>query len=110
MIKNKAIYLIIYFSAFEPTDQFDLYNAFAEAVSTDNTLSEYQGFDFAEYYRIWVNEPGYPILNVDINHSTGLISLRQVNNFRFNLFIYSNENKRIMRILIANTSAELHSS
>ncbi|XP_073942541.1 uncharacterized protein [Choristoneura fumiferana] len=74
---RRACTIFLRNNAFEPTDQYDLYNAFADAISLDNTLSEYQGFDFAEYYRIWVNEPGYPILQVDINHSTGLISLKQ---------------------------------
>ncbi|KAM3967323.1 membrane alanyl aminopeptidase-like [Aphomia sociella] len=62
---------------FEPVDQYDLYDAFAQAIEEDGSLSEYAQFNFTDYYRIWVNEPGYPILNVDINHSSGVMSLSQ---------------------------------
>lgn len=52
-----------------------------EAILEDNSLANYPGFDFAEYYRIWVNEPGYPILTVDINYETGQMELKQVSIF-----------------------------
>ncbi|CAB3260808.1 unnamed protein product [Arctia plantaginis] len=59
------------------TDQYDLLRAFTEAIQEDNSLAAYPNFNFTEYYRIWVNEPGYPLLNVDVNHSTGEITLNQ---------------------------------
>nr|ASU92547.1 aminopeptidase N [Achaea janata] len=64
-------------NAYEPTDQYDLLAAFNQAIQEDNSLAAYTGFSFDEYYRIWVNEPGFPILNVDVNHSTGQINLSQ---------------------------------
>ncbi|CAH2070909.1 unnamed protein product, partial [Iphiclides podalirius] len=69
---------MVSYSAYEATDQYDLYDAFAEAAQEDGTLSEYRNFDFAEYYRVWVNEPGYPLLTVNVNHETGEMSLSQV--------------------------------
>lgn len=42
------------------------------------SLQNYGSFDFEEYYRIWVNEPGYPVLEVDVDHTTGNIQLSQV--------------------------------
>lgn len=60
------------------TDQYDLLKAFTEAIQEDNSLAAYPNFNFTEYYRIWVNEPGYPLLNVEVNHSTGEITLTQV--------------------------------
>lgn len=66
------------FSEFEPTDQYDLYNAFKKAADEDMSLQNYGSFDFEEYYRIWVNEPGYPVLEVDVDHTTGNIQLSQV--------------------------------
>lgn len=65
------------FSEFEPTDQYDLYNAFNKAIVEDNSLQEYGDFDFEEYYRIWVNEPGYPLLEVEVDHTNGNIKLKQ---------------------------------
>ncbi|KAL0882640.1 hypothetical protein ABMA27_001075 [Loxostege sticticalis] len=62
---------------FEPTDQYDLYKAFDRAVREDGTLNEYLNFNFTHYYDVWVNQPGYPILNVSIDHATGEMSLSQ---------------------------------
>ncbi|XP_075971878.1 membrane alanyl aminopeptidase-like [Anticarsia gemmatalis] len=64
-------------NAYEPTDQHDLLAAFNQAINEDQSLSAYSNFVFAEYYRMWVNEPGYPLLNVVIDHSTGNIELSQ---------------------------------
>ncbi|XP_041970736.1 uncharacterized protein LOC121727124 [Aricia agestis] len=74
---RKACQYFLTDNAFKATDQYDLYNAFAKAAEEDQSLSEYENFDFAEYYRIWVNEPGYPILHVEVNHENGEISLTQ---------------------------------
>lgn len=67
-----------FFSAFEPTNQYDLYDAFMHAIDEDNSLEHYRDFNFTEYYRTWVNEPGYPILYANVQHSTGEIELTQV--------------------------------
>ncbi|XP_063377572.1 uncharacterized protein LOC134664758 [Cydia fagiglandana] len=74
---RKACRIFLTSNSFEATDQYDLYRAFEEAIQEDGTLNEYQGFNFEEFYRIWVNEPGTPILLVEINHETGAISLKQ---------------------------------
>ncbi|XP_048007613.1 membrane alanyl aminopeptidase-like [Leguminivora glycinivorella] len=74
---RKACRIFLTSNSYEPTDQYDLYKAFEEAIQEDGTLNEYQGFSFEDFYRIWVNEPGTPILLVEINHETGAISLKQ---------------------------------
>ncbi|CAK1599084.1 unnamed protein product [Parnassius mnemosyne] len=74
---RKACQYFLRNNAYKATDQYDLYNAFAQAIKEDGTLEEYSGFDFAEYYRVWVNEPGYPLLTVEINHATGQMSVSQ---------------------------------
>ncbi|XP_047510698.1 membrane alanyl aminopeptidase-like [Pieris napi] len=74
---RKACKFFLIDNAFEPTDQHDLYEAFSKAIQEDRTLSQYQHFNFTEFYRIWVNEAGYPILNVTVNHSTGEMELSQ---------------------------------
>ncbi|CAH2210681.1 jg12991, partial [Pararge aegeria aegeria] len=62
---------------YEATDQYDLFRAFQRAVNEDGTLREYENFDFADFYRIWVNEPGYPLLTVNVDHKSGVIALSQ---------------------------------
>lgn len=64
-----------FFSEFEPTDQYDLYEAFKKAIEDDDNIPF--DFNFEEYYRIWVNEPGYPLLEVEVDHTTGDIHLKQ---------------------------------
>ncbi|KAG6458917.1 hypothetical protein O3G_MSEX011122 [Manduca sexta] len=74
---QKACRYFLLNNAFEPADQYDLYNAFEQAINEDNSLSQYSNFNFTDYYRIWVNDPGYPVLNVAVNHSTGEMTLVQ---------------------------------
>ncbi|CAG9795005.1 unnamed protein product [Diatraea saccharalis] len=66
---------------YQATDQYDLFKAFNDAVTEDGTLSDYLHFNFTQYYDIWVNQPGYPILIVNVDHSTGEMALRQVSIF-----------------------------
>lgn len=49
-----------------------------KAINEDNSLAAYTDFDFSEFYSIWVNVPGYPILTVNIDWSDGKITLNQV--------------------------------
>nr|ACA35025.1 aminopeptidase N-6 [Helicoverpa armigera] len=64
-------------NAYNATDQYDLQDAMLKAIEEDGSLADYPNFSFTEYYRIWVNEPGYPILQVNVNHATGVITLTQ---------------------------------
>lgn len=79
-VTGEKIICDVFFSAYEPTNQYDLYDAFMKAINEDMSLAPYTDFNFTEYYRTWVNEPGYPILYVNVDHSTGDIALRQVIN------------------------------
>ncbi|CAK1546280.1 unnamed protein product [Leptosia nina] len=74
---RKACKYFLVDNAYQPANQVELFNAFSKAVEEDGTLEEYQNFNFTEFYRIWVDKPGYPILNVDVNHSTGEMRLTQ---------------------------------
>lgn len=78
VLRKYLKYFLPLFSSFEPTDQYDLFDAFKKAVDEDGSLAIYSGFNFEEYYRIWVNEPGYPILEVTVDHDNGQIRLKQV--------------------------------
>nr|AEA29694.1 aminopeptidase N6 [Trichoplusia ni] len=74
---RKSCKLFLQSNAYSPTDPDDLLKSMLEAIEEDNSLADYGSFSFADYYNIWVNEPGYPILNVTVNHTTGVISLSQ---------------------------------
>ncbi|GBP46440.1 Aminopeptidase N [Eumeta japonica] len=74
---KKACQIFLRNNQYKATDQYDLYDAFEQAVQEDGTLQEYLHFNFRDYYFTWVDEPGYPILNVEINHGSGEMRLRQ---------------------------------
>ncbi|XP_052740778.1 membrane alanyl aminopeptidase-like [Bicyclus anynana] len=74
---RKACQYFLNDNMYEATDQYDLFRAFEKAVNEDGTLREYDNFNFEEFYRVWVNEPGYPLLTVNVDHGTGVISLSQ---------------------------------
>jgi len=74
---QKSCRLFLLENPYKPTDQFDLLKAMNDAILDDNSLAIYPGFNFSEYYRIWVNEPGYPILTVNIDYDTGYMDLKQ---------------------------------
>ncbi|CAG4917303.1 unnamed protein product [Colias eurytheme] len=74
---RKACKYFLTDNAYQATDQFDLYNAFAKAIQEDGSFNNYQHFNFTDFYRIWVNEAGYPILNVQVDYAGGEIQLSQ---------------------------------
>lgn len=72
-IKNN---LALFFRSYEHAFPSDLYNSFAKAVAEDSVL--HSSVNIAEFMRYWVEERGYPVLNVELNRDTGLINLSQV--------------------------------
>ncbi|KAI5638675.1 peptidase family m1 domain-containing protein [Phthorimaea operculella] len=58
---------------------------------SQNALQEYgPDFDFVAYYKSWTEQPGHPVLNVQVDHSTGRMTITQR---RFNINTgYSNVN------------------
>lgn len=61
--------------SYEHAFPVNLYNSFAIAVAEDNAISS--DLDIAEIMRYWVEQPGYPVLNVDVNMNTGVMKLSQ---------------------------------
>jgi aminopeptidase N len=53
-----------------------LYKAFDIATKADGTLIK--GVNITDFMRVWVDQPGFPVLNVDVNMKTGLMKLKQV--------------------------------
>ncbi|KAM3967233.1 membrane alanyl aminopeptidase-like [Aphomia sociella] len=60
--------------AFEHAFPEDLYRAFGEVVANTEQPTNVNIEAFMKY---WVDEPGYPVLNVDVDMNSGSISLEQ---------------------------------
>lgn len=56
-----------------------MYNAFRRACAEDPIYqTTYPGVDVGDVFNSWVQNPGAPVLNVDVNMATGSISITQV--------------------------------
>lgn len=55
-----------------------MYTAFRRAVREDNTLSQLPGVDIGDVFDSWVQNPGAPVVKVDVDYATGAISVSQV--------------------------------
>lgn len=66
-------------SAYEIGTPEDVYNGFRQAVSEDfEFVRDYPNVDVGAIFDSWVQNPGAPVINVNVNTDTGLISLTQV--------------------------------
>ncbi|XP_075971973.1 putative aminopeptidase-2 [Anticarsia gemmatalis] len=72
---KKALNYFLTDKAYEHAFPADLYAAFTKAVSEDGVPSS--TFDIAGLMKYWVDEPGYPLLNVQVNMESGEIALSQ---------------------------------
>ncbi|XP_068631135.1 membrane alanyl aminopeptidase-like [Battus philenor] len=72
---RKALNYFLVDRAYEHAFPSDLYNSFAKAVAEDSTLDS--SVNISEFMRYWVEEQGYPVLNVNVNMNTGMIDLMQ---------------------------------
>ncbi|CAK1599085.1 unnamed protein product [Parnassius mnemosyne] len=72
---RKALNYFLVDRSYEHAFPSDLYNSFARAVAEDSVLDS--GVNITEFMRYWVEERGYPVLNVDVDMNTGLITLNQ---------------------------------
>lgn len=55
-----------------------MYAAFRAAVAEDGTLSQFPGVDVGAVFDSYVQNPGAPVVNVAVNHDTGVITVTQV--------------------------------
>lgn len=44
----------------------------------DDALSNFPDLDIRQIFRVWVNEPGYPVLNVKVDVAENRIIVEQV--------------------------------
>nr|XP_026484276.1 membrane alanyl aminopeptidase-like [Vanessa tameamea] len=54
-----------------------LFQALETAGIAAGALSQYGNFSLVEYYRSWTEQSGHPILNVQVNHQTGDMTITQ---------------------------------
>nr|ASU92545.1 aminopeptidase N [Achaea janata] len=77
---------------------------YLEAAGNAANALNYENFDFIEYYKSWTDQAGHPVLNVNVNHTTGEMTIYQR---RFNInYGYSdaNNNNYIVPITFATAS------
>lgn len=68
-------------SAHKSVQPIDLFVELEDAAIHAGALQEYgPEFSFIEYYKSWTEQPGHPVLNVRVNHTTGLMTITQVRN------------------------------
>ncbi|KAJ8727734.1 hypothetical protein PYW07_001853 [Mythimna separata] len=68
---------------FKTAKPIDLFDALDLAGRADGAFNAYgSDFNFVEYYKSWTEQPGHPVLQVQINHRTGDMTIYQR---RFNI-------------------------
>ncbi|KAL4705511.1 hypothetical protein ACJJTC_011453, partial [Scirpophaga incertulas] len=72
---KKALNLFLKARAFQHASPEDLFEAFDNATAADRTLPA--GVDITHFMKVWVDEPGYPVLNVSVDRVNGAIKLSQ---------------------------------
>ncbi|CAG9795006.1 unnamed protein product [Diatraea saccharalis] len=72
---KKALNLFLLDRAYEHAFPEDLYRAFDNATIQDNI--QIDGLDITSFMDTWVDKPGYPLLTVNVNMNTGLMTLTQ---------------------------------
>lgn len=71
-------FLIFYNRAFNVAEPIHLFTAFDEAAEEDGALAAYNGVTIEEYFKTWSEQPGHPLVHVEINHRTGEMLVTQV--------------------------------
>ncbi|XP_064071370.1 membrane alanyl aminopeptidase-like [Vanessa tameamea] len=72
---KKALNYFLVERAYQHAFPSDLFSSFEKAVEVDNVLSE--NLNISQIMRYWVEEPGYPVLNVNVDMANGNITLTQ---------------------------------
>ncbi|XP_028172421.1 membrane alanyl aminopeptidase-like isoform X1 [Ostrinia furnacalis] len=72
---KKALNRFLVDRSYEHAFPEDLYVAFKNATTEDGT--QLYSADIEEFLKYWVDEPGYPVLDVTVNTDTGLVQLSQ---------------------------------
>ncbi|KAL0882633.1 hypothetical protein ABMA27_001068 [Loxostege sticticalis] len=69
--------------AFDVAEPIHLFEALQQAAVAAGAITEYgPEFNFIDYYRSWTEQGGHPVLNVEVDHQTGEMTIYQR---RFNI-------------------------
>lgn len=67
-------------SQFETVLPINLFESLEAAGVAAGALMEYgPNFSLVDYYRSWTEQRGHPVLEVQVNHQTGDMTIHQVN-------------------------------
>lgn len=59
-----------------------LFQALQDVAISSGAIETYgPNFSVIDYYASWTEQPGHPVLNVQVNHATGDMLVTQVRNF-----------------------------
>ncbi|CAH2218458.1 jg21835, partial [Pararge aegeria aegeria] len=72
---KKALNYFLLDRSYEHAYPSHLFSAFAKAAQEDNAINSF--LSIAEIMRYWVEQPGYPVINVNVNMNTGLMTVTQ---------------------------------
>ncbi|CAH2070916.1 unnamed protein product, partial [Iphiclides podalirius] len=72
---------LLTYRAYDTALPIHLFQALERVGNSSGSFSAYgSDFNFIEYYRGWTEEPGHPVLNVNVNHRTGDMTITQIVN------------------------------
>ncbi|KOB73138.1 Aminopeptidase N3 [Operophtera brumata] len=91
--------------AFQTALPGDLFEALQNAAVSNGAISAYgSNFNVNDYYKSWTEQAGHPVLNVQVNHQTGDMTIYQR---RFNIntgYSINNNNNYIVPVTFATAS------
>jgi hypothetical protein len=70
------------FRSFKTARPIDLFEELQYVAVANGTIAMYgPDFNIIDYYKSWTEQAGHPVLNVYVNHQTGMMTIYQVNMF-----------------------------
>lgn len=67
------------FRSFDIAQPIHLFEELQNVGLQTGAIAQYgTNFNFIDYYKSWTEQPGHPVLNVQVDHSTGRMTIYQV--------------------------------
>nr|QBI71858.1 aminopeptidase N4a [Plutella xylostella] len=73
----KALEYYLRENQYQLGDPKKMYAAFETAVAEDGSLSQYTNVKITDVFDSWIQNPGAPVVHVNVDHSTGVITVKQ---------------------------------
>ncbi|XP_034829842.1 membrane alanyl aminopeptidase-like [Maniola hyperantus] len=96
---KKALNYFLLDRAYEHAYPSHLFSSFAKAVQEDNAINSF--LNIAEIMRYWVEQPGYPLIDVNVNTNTGVMIVTQE---RFFISASSNKTEQVWPLPLTYTT------